>query len=248
MTQSMMNSCPVCGKRHVVMWPDMYVYRRGPTYYCSEDCMIVAATKDQKIIHMIAHMRAKKGSKKEMKLTKEQTQQCIDMALHGESPLKYIEGCGINNPACTWWNIKKNLQKNDPETYEKLPAKFRGVQASKKAPETPEQVPVVKLSGPIKIETPESNKVEVVETPEAPKIRSKSEKPRKITAPVAYDGLIIREVEGNFGRYRRSDIGSATYIDFESADGMDTLSFTVEQWRSFRAEHAKAATVLGVEM
>lgn len=242
LTQSFMNSCPVCGKRHVIMWPDMYVYRRGPTYYCSEDCMIVAATKDQKMINMIAHMRAKKGSRNMMKITLEQKKKAVEIALNGKSPLEYLRSCGIKAPDKTWYAIKMTIKEKDPDLYARIPD-FR-----KADKETPEQVPVVKLSGPIRIETPEAEKVQVVETPEAPKIRSKSEKPREITAPVAYDGLIIREVEGNFGRYRRSDIGSATYIDFESADGMDTLSFTVEQWRSFRAEHAKAATVLGVEM
>ena len=239
MTQSMMNSCPVCGKRHVVMWPDMYVYRRGPTYYCSEDCMIVAATKDQKMIHMIAHMRAKKGSKKEMKLTKEQTQQCIDMALHGESPLKYIEGCGINNPACTWWNIKKNLQKNDPETYEKLPAKFRGVQASKKAPETPEQVPVVKLSGPIKIETPEANKVEVVETPEMEK-----EKENEFGLPAYISGFEIIGIRGQFGTYR----ASSEYNYFEFVPFGGELCMNPGDWREQLEELQKDAKVLGVKL
>ena len=89
---------------------------------------------------------------------------------------------------------------------------------------------------------------EPVKAPETVRITGKSEKPRKITEPVVYDGLVVREVEGNFGRYRRTDIGSATYIDFESAEGLDTLSLTVDQWRSFREESAKAAKVLGVEL
>ena len=237
MTQSMMNSCPVCGKRHVIMWPDMYVYRRGPTYYCSEDCMIVAATKDQKMIKMIAHMRAKKGSKKEMKLTKEQTQQCIDMALRGESPMKYIESCGINNPSCTWWNIKKNLQKNDPETYEKLPTKFRGVQASKKVPETPEQAPTVKLSGPIRIETPEANKVEIVETPEDPPTR------------------VIRRVCGKYevSAIRVKDLGEFYYdikynsIDWSAPDGAE-VGLSPNGWQNLMEELPGILSALGVKL
>ena len=89
---------------------------------------------------------------------------------------------------------------------------------------------------------------EPVKAPETVRVANKSEKPKKITEPVMYDGLIVREVEGNFWRYRRSDIGGATYIDFESADGLDTLSLTVDQWRSFREENTKAAKVLGVEL
>ena len=99
---------------------------------------------------------------------------------------------------------------------------------------------------PRTIETPEAMKAEAVETPEA--ILPVIEQPKKITEPVAYDGMVIREVEGLFGRYRRSDISGAVYIDFENADGLDVLSLTVDQWRRFRDEHAKAMMILGVEL
>ena len=119
--------------------------------------------------------------------------------------------------------------------------------ASEKKTETvikgsPEEVlPKVKLTGPILIETPEANRVEVVETPE-------SAEP-KVLLPATYDGMVIREVEGLFGRYRYSgDLGRAEYIDFENADGMDTLSLTVDQWKKFREEQVKAALILGVRL
>ena len=119
--------------------------------------------------------------------------------------------------------------------------------ASEKKTETvikgsPEEVlPTVKLTGPIRIETPEANRVEVVETPE-------SAEP-KVLLPATYDGMVIREVEGLFGRYRYSgDLGRAEYIDFENADGMDTLSLTVDQWKKFREEQVKAALILGVRL
>ena len=119
--------------------------------------------------------------------------------------------------------------------------------ASEKKTETvikgsPEEVlPKVKLTGPIRIETPEANRVEVVETPE-------SAEPKALL-PATYDGMVIREVEGLFGRYRYSgDLGRAEYIDFENADGMDTLSLTVDQWKKFREEQVKAALILGVEL
>lgn len=104
-----------------------------------------------------------------------------------------------------------------------------------------EDPPKVKLTGPILIETPEANRVEVVETPE-------SAEP-KVLLPATYDGMVIREVEGLFGRYRYSgDLGRAEYIDFENSDGMDTLSLTVDQWKKFREEQVKAALILGVRL
>ena len=95
------------------------------------------------------------------------------------------------------------------------------------------------------------------ETPEAAKgqtamIEARAEwKPvqePKITAPVGYDGFTVREVEGSFARYRRSDVSEKTYVDVEIADGCDTLSYTVEQWRSIRKEFQRAAVILGVEI
>lgn len=178
----MMTTCPICGTRRVVFWPEHWVFKRGETYYCSENCMMADQTKDMKLIRMIAHVRAQKGSKAKMA------------------------------------RMKKD-----------------GTPAKKPGPKK-------------KIETPEVSRTEATEVPEAVRIESRIQKPGKITEPVVYDGLIVREVEGNFGRYRRSDVGGATYIDFESGDGLDTLSLTVDQWRSFREENAKAAKVLGVEL
>ena len=62
----MMTTCPICGTRRVVFWPEHWVYRRGDTYYCSENCMMVDETKDMKLIKMIAHVRAQKGSRAKM--------------------------------------------------------------------------------------------------------------------------------------------------------------------------------------
>lgn len=80
-----------------------------------------------------------------------------------------------------------------------------------------------------------------MEAPGAPSIS-------KITLPAKYNGMVIREVEGLFGRYRYTDIGSAEYIDYENSEGLDTLSMTVDQWKRFREEQAKAARILGVEL
>ena len=47
-----MEVCGVCGKRIAVMWPEFWVYKHGKgedtTYYCSENCMIVADTREMK--------------------------------------------------------------------------------------------------------------------------------------------------------------------------------------------------------
>ena len=65
-------------------------------------------------------------------------------------------------------------------------------------------------------------------------------------APVKYEDMTIREIEGVFGRYRRSDVHGITYIDFECDDGLDVLSLTVNQWKQFLEEQEKAFAILGV--
>lgn len=229
-----MNTCPVCGKQKVIMWPLCWPYRRGNTYYCSDDCMMVDQTKDMKLIKMLAHVRAKKGSKRKMeqKLTYEQKKQAVQIAIDGGDPLAFLAKCGSANPVKMWGHIRGIMKEKEPELFAQIPDR----RVAKKAPE---QVPVVKVNGPLRIETPEAKKVEVVETPE---------KPKQIYNPVSYDGMVIREVEGLFGRYRRSDIHNSVYIDFESTEGLETMSFTVEQWRSFGKEFAKCARILGVEL
>ena len=138
---------------------------------------------------------------------------------------------------CSWKCLRLYDQKGSEDMYKKV--KKDGTPAKKPGP-----APKMITDPDVEAKLPE----EPVKAPETVRIAGKSEKPRKITEPVVYDGLVVREVEGNFGRYRRTDIGSATYIDFESTEGLDTLSLTVDQWRSFREESAKAAKVLGVEL
>ena len=53
----MMAICPICGKRTVIHWPEHWVYRRGPTYYCSDNCMYVDATRDLQMMHQAIHKR-----------------------------------------------------------------------------------------------------------------------------------------------------------------------------------------------
>ena len=226
-----MNTCPVCGKQKVIMWPLCWPYRRGDTYYCSEDCMIVAATKDQKMIKMIAHMRAKKGSKNMMKLTLEQKKKAVEIALSGKNPLNYLKECGIKAPDKTWYAIKAALKEKDPELYARIPD-FR-----KADKETPEQAPTVKLSGQIRIETPEANKVEVVETPEDPPTR------------------VIRRVCGKYevSAIRVKDLGEFYYdikynsIDWSAPDGAE-VGLSPNGWQNLMEELPGILSALGVKL
>ena len=90
-------------------------------------------------------------------------------------------------------------------------------------------------------------KKEPAEEPKAVTVAKVEEVP-KICQPVKYSGMIIRELEGGFGRYRRSDVHGSIYIDFEYTEGSDVISLTVEQWRKFLEDLNNAAEVLGVSL
>ena len=53
----MMSTCCVCGRTHLIHQPEFWPYRRGTKLYCSENCLIVDATKDMQLLNKIKHKR-----------------------------------------------------------------------------------------------------------------------------------------------------------------------------------------------
>ena len=242
----MISSCAVCGKKFYVEDPAVWVYRSMNKFFCTYPCTREYDMKEEPM----------------KKVTLEQKKKAVQIAIGGEDPRRFLKECGSKNPDLMWGSIRKNLKEKDPEMFAKLPGRI----PRKKDDKEPEvsladamtgmQEAADKFFGAcedmgLKMETPENplpvqdlklqpggNYRISVETPEAPKIYK----------PVVYDGMTVREVEGGFGRYRRSDTKDSIYIDFEYAEGVDVVSLTVDQWRSFRDEQLKAAMILGVAL
>ena len=227
--------CPVCGKKFSTLWPKMWRYKRGNQFLCSYGCM----------------RRMDKGETRMEKFTKEQKEKAVQIALEGGDPKAYLKSIGSANPNNMWYYLKTQLRKKEPETWERLAGARRPVETPEgeyaPAPigggkwekmETPEDVPTVKVDGPLRIETEAPDMVEVETTGTLP----------DVTQPVVFDGMIVREIEGSFGRYRRSDVSKEIYIDFDFKDINDTISMTVDQWRLFQAEIERAAAILGVKL
>lgn len=63
----MMSTCPICGRVTCIHWPENWVYRRGNRYYCSEDCLIVEATKDLKLMNEVSRKRRERKNMTRMK-------------------------------------------------------------------------------------------------------------------------------------------------------------------------------------
>ena len=251
----MIIDCPICGKLTCIHWPQFWPYVRGTAYYCSWTCMDVSLCRDMNLIKA-ADMR--KRSKKNMKtiVTKEQKQKAVSMAIDGRDPLEYLREIGSKSPDKMWYYIKTSVKKSDPELYAKIPD-LRKIE--KKPEEAISQEPDVSAADAMKGMQEATDeffgkcedmglKVKDVVPEEFKKHMKPEALEYKIYQPVSYEELIVREVEGLFGRYRRSDIGGETYIDYENCEHMDTISMTVEHWRKFKDELKKAAAILGVEL
>ena len=203
----MIHRCPQCGKEFEVLWPQLWSYKRGQEFLCTYTCLR-------------AYDEEKEANEMQ-KITLEQKKQAVEIAISGTSPLDFLRKCGSKAPEKTWYAIKAALRHVDPEKYAQIPD-FR-----KADKETPKEPTAVKLTGPIKIETPET--------------------PRKITEPLNYDGFAVQAINGDYGRYSRSSCSGTDYIDFTSNNG-EELSMPISAWKDFLEELNRAANVLGVEL
>lgn len=97
------------------------------------------------------------------------------------------------------------------------------------------EIPQIKVDGPLRIETPEANKVTVAEVPEKP----------KITQPLMHSGKKAIGWEGDFGNYIYDR--KHQYIDYESNDG-EEISMPVDAWREWLKEIGEIAQLMGVEL
>jgi len=170
------------------------------------------------------------------KVTAEQKEEAVRIAIDGGDPRKFLQKCGSQNHELMWGHIRAQLKENDPETFRKLPRRIPRIGSEPKK----------------QTKAPKSSLADAMTGMQdaADKFFGKCEEMglTKAVEPLRYDSMIVREVEGEFGRYRRVDTNGETYIDFQSKEGTDLISRTVEEWRSFQKEHTRAATILGVEL
>lgn len=182
-----------------------------------------------------------KGVKKmkHFKLTPEIRAEAIRLAIAGEDPREYLTKVGSDNAPKKWAQIRSELRDSDPETYGKLPARI-GSRTKKASGTISADVAKKSAVKPLELEAGTNYQISVAEVPEKPK--------KPITQPLVYDGMTVREIEGLFGRYRRTDINGLVYVDFENPDRADILSYTVDQWKKLRIEQEDAFRILGVEL
>ena len=115
-------TCACCGKTMYVLHPSRWAYKKKKgkepyTWYCSWKCM-------------------RKDETMERRLTQENYDKAVEMAIRGEDYLAYLKKCGAKNPSATWCYIKKKLAETHPQKLEMLPeknwARIEDKQAAKK--------------------------------------------------------------------------------------------------------------------
>ena len=167
---------------------------------------------------------------KQKQLTDEQRAECARLAIEGMDPKPYIAGLGFKVPSTVWYNVKQWYKRNDPKVYEKISERV-----GRKKPE-PEQPAVLKVDGPLRIETPEAKKVEIVEIPEVPAIMN----------PIGFGPYQVTAIRHpQFGEFYFDQ--KFECIDWRTQEG-EEVSLKPEYWRKFAEAIPEILGVLGVKI
>lgn len=265
--------CEICGKQFPVSYPDLYTYKRRKNrdsrirWFCSYSCLRKYDKQNE---------RGKKPMDNSVKKRDqlEVLMGLVEAAKEGKTADEYLISIGYRKPREKYYEIRQWAKENQPALFEELPKRqpakrgpkpksdkvrvLNGTEYEKAEPEEPatlgDAMEEMKAAADgffdqcrdmglnIPADEPEQKaatiKKEVVNLMDSLEIQQ----------PLRYEDFTVREVEGVFGRYRYSDIGSAEYIDFESTYRLETISLTIEQWKKFRDEQERAALILGVKI
>lgn len=161
-----------------------------------------------------------KGTEKmQFIMTDEIKAEAMRIAIEGGDPRMYLADCGSAAPEVLWWNLKRRIKEEDPETYAKLPERL----PRKK-----------KLGKAISAEATEADSQP--EEPEEPKTRDQDPTKLKVT-----------EAEGIAGRWTRYDDRIGLYAHRENGQ-MDMLGeMTPMEWEAAAIELPEVLRTFGVE-
>lgn len=162
-------------------------------------------------------------------LTPEARAEAERMIAAGEDPKPYLKEHGSKNPSAHEYMIRKGMEKRRAEEHDCGQPEIKEFDGKEYE----------------KMEEPAPGSVTVMDR--LPEEAKTAEDGKKICAPLTYEGLKVREVEGLYGRYRlKMEIG-AQYIDYESLEG-EEVSMRPWEWSEFMKEMKKAAAILGVDV
>lgn len=130
-----MFTCPTCGKYTCAHWPEYWPYRRGPTYYCSWQCLDVDQVRDMQEMNKAIALH--KGVIRLNKVNQKQKDKAVQMAIKGEDPRPFLASCGSKNPEKLWGYIRGCVKATNPELFAKIPARLNQKAVKPETPEAP---------------------------------------------------------------------------------------------------------------
>lgn len=212
----MRGQCPQCGKVFWIEYPDLWAYKRNGRYMCSWGCLRKHDGKE-----------ANGMEKQKTILTEDQKRKAVDMALEGQSPIRYLRELGCKNPY-TSWKFIRGWARNEYSAEEcaRLPEGFRSERGERAAKEKAEKE---------QAEEPEEEPgIELVYDPsiaeeyrrEHPEMYAKAEE-LKMKKATVINGL---QVEGVQVTAIRTDLGSSTGTGSTGRSTGGTMKATRSAW------------------
>lgn len=138
--------CAECGKEFVVLYQDLWRYRRGEKWLCSWKCLR-------------AYDKSKEGSSLR-KVTLEDKKKAVQIAIDGGDPREYL-GKLCKAPDAMWSSIRKALKDSDPEAFAKLPRSIKGTKKEAPKPHKEEEAEAMVNDFFHPVETPEQPKPKI---------------------------------------------------------------------------------------
>lgn len=179
-----------------------------------------------------------------LRLKPEQKAEAIQQYYKGgnKAVYAYLKSCGIVNCEKCWKNIRDRLKKQNPAEAVKLADARARIQKERILGR--DEPPVVKLTGPIRIETPEGNQVHVVEVPEKMPDYELKKPLDRIVGPCHIDKYLITAI-------KHPELGEFYYdkkfqkLDWRSPEG-DEISMDPSGWLSLLNDLPHVLKILGV--
>ena len=208
--------------------------------------------------------RSGKGADNVNKLTREQKEKAVKLALEGGDYLDHLKKCGSKNPSAAWWYIKKTLAKSNPTLLAKVMKKTGEVETLKtpegdihfpltveKVEKTEDGVLVTarqpeNTEGGLVVEKADKLPPEADVPPPEPEVNypEVQEKVITIKAQDKFDGFRVKTIVGEFGEYTVQ--GKAKFFRFESLDQKTVIFMRSEDFIQFLDELQRAAQIMEV--
>ncbi len=196
--------CAVCKKQVVVQWPELWGYKRKNRFMCSWKCLRAYDNKRKEEKQV-----NKTNDGRRTRMSRDDMAEAVRMWKANDPGLdQYLTDHGITHIGKWKQNARDRYGVTAPAT--------------------------VKVDGPIRIETPETNQVEVVEVPE--------KKVGGLCPPIEYKVTGISTEAGDFQYYRKQG-----FLDWTTLDGT-AVSMSLAEWAALMRVFPEVVRVLGVDL